>query len=106
MARYLTAILAGSLLSAQEPAESLRPRFCSWSRNSITGAPVRKADVMLRTAAANGGQGVRAGSTGASGAFAFENLSAENYLISAQRNGFVRQDGVLVARRLASGSRV
>ena len=49
---------------------------------------------MLRTAAANGGQGVRAGSTGASGAFAFENLSAENYLISAQRNGFVRQDGV------------
>ena len=49
---------------------------------------------MLRTAAATGGQGVRAGSTGASGAFAFENLSAENYLISAQRNGFVGQDGV------------
>ena len=49
---------------------------------------------MLRTAAANGEQGVRAASTDASGAFAFESVRAGNYLISAQRNGFVRQDGV------------
>ncbi len=57
---------------------------------------------MLRTVVQMAGQGVCGGVPRARVAFAFENLGAENYLISAQRNGFVLWDGVVGPRGLAS----
>lgn len=93
MIRYVIAVLPALLAVAQQPEEA-RPGAVRGQVVSITGAPVRKAEVFLRGASANRQPRIFAATTDSSGAFAFENVAAGPYTISAQRNGFVRQDGV------------
>ena len=66
--------------------------------NAITGEPIRKAMVSLRPSTGGGmtGMGPMAGgksvATDAEGKFSFENVDAGSYRLSADRQGFLRQE--------------
>jgi hypothetical protein len=57
--------------------------------NAGTGEPLRKAIVEIRQ---EGGPGHGDATTDSTGRFEFKNLDAGEYRLSAQRNGFVRQE--------------
>ena len=89
MVRYSIALVfAAVALIAQKPG-SVRGQVAS-----VAGAPLRKAEVILRSTGTTNGQDARvlAATTDGSGVFFFENVAPGKYIISAQRNGFVRQD--------------
>lgn len=77
---------AGFAQQQQKPA-SLRGQV-----TSITGEPLRKADVTLRATGQT--PTVVMTTTDAAGSFAFQNVVPSKYVISAQRNGFVRQESL------------
>ena len=64
---------------------------------SATGEPLRKAEVVLRPLSRGGvgmmPEGAFTMTTDATGVFAFDGVPPGNYAVSAQRNGYVRQDG-------------
>jgi protocatechuate 3,4-dioxygenase beta subunit len=76
-----------ALTFAQQPA-SIRGQV-----NSITGDPIRKAEVTLRIVESRPGPGsVRVSTSDPSGIFIFNDVPPGKYIISAQRNGFVSQN--------------
>jgi protocatechuate 3,4-dioxygenase beta subunit len=78
-----------SIASAQQSAGSVAGQV-----TNIAGDPIRKADVTLRPTGNDPRPGaVLVGSTDASGAFVFSSLQPGKYTVSAQRNGFVSQNG-------------
>lgn len=91
--RFAVLLVSTSLFAQQQSL----PQKSGSIRGQVVntaGEPLRKAEVTLR-----GGSGPNRGenrgiatTTDASGAFTFENLSPGNYVISAQRNGYVRQE--------------
>ena len=87
----------GQSQDAQQPQQTAGPPGSVRGQVvSATGEPLRKAEVVLRP---SGGVGpppaVRAFAmtTDATGMFAFDGVPPGNYSVSAQRNGYVRQDG-------------
>ena len=92
MLRLLVFALTALLSAQQQKPGSIRGQVLS-----MTGEPLRKAEVTLR--GSGRGANASATTTDSSGVFAFDNVPAGNYLVSAQRNGFVRSNspGVTVA---------
>lgn len=85
-AAILFLTLTGSF--AQSTAGSIRGQVIS-----VTGDPVRKADVTLRFVGKRPGPGnVMLSPSDAAGEFVFNNLDPGNYIVSGQKNGFVSQD--------------
>lgn len=90
----------------------------NWSRNGTTGAqqaqgppgsvrgtvvgaggePLRKADVILQSLTGS----AMSFTTDESGTFSFEGVAPDSYLISAQRNGYVRHDPSRGSGRMAA----
>ena len=85
-AAILFLTLTGSF--AQSTAGSIRGQVIS-----VTGDPVRKADVTLRFVGKRPGPGnVMLSPSDAAGKFVFNNLDPGNYIVSGQKNGFVSQN--------------
>lgn len=84
---YFSFLILAATLAAQQQPGSVRGQV-----TSITGEPLRKAEVTIRST----GRSAYAmmATTDASGAFAFENLAPSKYVVSAQRNGFVSQQAL------------
>jgi len=97
MVRLFSCVFLTVLACAQQPPASVTPGSVQGQVLSITGTPLRKADVTLR-GASTGPPPVVFAVTDASGVFVFENVEPGSYVISAQRTGFVRTEGM---RRLA-----
>ncbi|MGH9722228.1 MAG: carboxypeptidase regulatory-like domain-containing protein [Bryobacteraceae bacterium] len=98
---FLIPALFAPALSAQAPPVKKRPasppskpeELCSLEGqvlHAATGEPIRKAIVMLQKQ--EGGQQPAAVTTADGGAFAIRDVPPGRYRLSAERNGFVRQD--------------
>ena len=85
----------GAQQAAAGPPGSVRGQVVSG-----TGEPLRKAEVVLRPVNRSGGfggmmpdGGTFVMTTDATGVFAFDGVPPGSYMVTAQRNGYVRQDG-------------
>lgn len=58
--------------------------------NALTGEPLKKVHLLLRSVTTPQASGILAATTDASGAFAFRDVERGTYRLSAERNGFVR----------------
>jgi protocatechuate 3,4-dioxygenase beta subunit len=77
-----------SIASAQQAPATIRGQV-----TSVTGDPIRKADVTLRSIDARPGQGnVVMTTSDPAGLFIFSNVQPGKYIVTAQRNGFVSQN--------------
>ncbi len=78
-----------------QPAPPTRPEdLCTVEgqvMNAITGEPVKKAEVSMSSLGGRGNAKGFGAVTDASGRFVIENLDPGRYNLSAERNGFVRQ---------------
>ncbi|HYP08041.1 MAG TPA: carboxypeptidase regulatory-like domain-containing protein [Bryobacteraceae bacterium] len=91
MIRLWTFLLAALACTAQEPAAgSVRGSV----RNSVTGEPLRKAEVTLRSVPANVDTRPFAVETDASGQFHFPSVPTGSYLLTARRIGFLPAENV------------
>lgn len=89
MVRVLSCFLAAVALFAQQRPGSVRGQVIS-----VSGDPLRKAEVTLRATRTTRDTRMLAATTDNSGNFAFDNVDPGSYIISAQKNGFVRQETV------------
>jgi hypothetical protein len=82
--------------SAAQPAQPSKPEdLCTLEGQVVsgsTGEPLRKATLILRPVGSRGGAMMSATGTDASGHFLLKDLEPGRYRLSAERNGFVRQD--------------
>lgn len=107
MIRVVVALLFIGLLRSQTPGSDVLGSIRG-TVTSTTGEPLRKAAVVLRSTSGLSKQPVGRGvptpvqpgtagsgwsfTTDASGTFAFDQLTAGNYMLSVQRNGYVRSE--------------
>ncbi len=100
MKGMLIAVLAaGGMAAAQAVAPSGPGSIAGVVKNSVTGAPLSKVELLLQSSGAN--RKAYEAVTGADGVFRFEGLDPGAYFLSATRNGYSRQEYNKLGARLA-----